>query len=182
MEGEMRAGFILALALAGFCAGEAAACEGPAPPLVAKYEGETQQQYNDRYTAARQRQDREEVERQQREKLGLWDRSLNVALAEVVESVRDVEISGYGKLPRVKVRLIAPLKGAKVTGEAELKTVTVTTCGPVPVWDVLGGEPGQRFVLFLSRDQFDQPSVVGSTAVANLSDTRVLEALAKLVR
>ena len=178
----MKVGIVLAFTLAGVCTGESAACVSSLPPLVARYEGETLQQYNDRYTAARQQQEREEIERQQRENLQLWDRSLNVELAEVVESVRDVEISGYGKLPRVRVKLIAPLKGARVTGEAELRTVTVTTCGPTPIWDVLGGKPGQRFVLFLSRDQFDQASVVGSTAVANLSDTRVLEALAKLVK
>lgn len=182
MEGEMKVGFIWAFAIVGVSSMEAAACTYPPPPAVARYEGETQDQYNQRYTAERQQIDRAESERQRREKLGLWDRGLYVALAEVVESVRDVEVGGYGKQLRVKVKLVASLKGPEVSGRAELKTVTVTTCGPVPMWDVMRGAPGQRFVLFLRRDQFDQEAVIDSTAIANLSDTRILEALAARVR
>jgi hypothetical protein len=161
---------ILAATLAGaaLLGLEAQACSilpPPVPQAVTMFPGESPDDYAQRaqlhfdgFAAMQAQGERERATTRQSE---LWNASAGVAVVEVVSIKRDVPIGppgqAYGSGNEVKVKVASWLKGKGSRG----KTITLahenyTSCGPTPMWRVMYGEPGQRFVMFFETGKAEQ--------------------------
>lgn len=182
------------LVVSAALSGEAAACSilpPPMPPQLAMIPNEPQAEYEarmklhmDGFNALQQVKKHEEKHQRQ---TGLWEGSAAVALVEVTAIDRAVPMqNGIGTGSRADVKVVSWLKGQPAK-KAKANALTLaqtayTSCGPMPLWDVFGGAPKERFVVFLETGQIAQDDVREAMAVTQIVDPLMIQALAQRVK
>jgi hypothetical protein len=163
------------------------------PPALDPLPGETQEEFSarlklhlDGFQALQQMNaQRTEADRQ----AALWEASAAVAVVEVKALTRDIPTdTPMGKGNRVDLKVAGWLKGpAPGAKKGSPKTLSMrqtsfTSCGPMPMWDVFRGEPGDRFVVFFDAGGITHETAREAMATASVVAPAVVQALAARVR
>lgn len=178
------------LAASAAMAGEALACSilpPPMPPQLVMIPNEPQAEYEaraklhmDGFQALQQVKKRNETHERQ---TGLWTNAAAVALVEVKAIDRAVPMqNGIGTGSRADVKVVSWLKGKGKARSLTLQQTAYTSCGPMPLWDVFGGAPKERFVVFFETGAASQDDVREAMAVFQIADPLVIQALAQRVK
>ncbi len=80
-------------------------------------------------------------------------------------------------LPQV---VLQPVQWVKGKGGSDMFTVSasgLTSCGPMPGYDVLRGQPGDVFALYLTGQVAEQQHLLGTVAIAALIEPEALKAI-----
>lgn len=175
----LTAGLVLALA------GQAQACSLPPPPISSppmprpgippadlKALGAT---WNIVDQAKRQVTERDaRIWRQS----SMFDAAAGVLLVRIASAGRTGGTSGHPDgLSYVAAKPLRWVKGSGDLTEFRLEQTGMTSCGPTPEFDAIGGEVGQVFLVYLSGSALRQEDVVGTLAVSRIDEARTLAAL-----
>ncbi len=196
---------LIALSLGVFAHAPALACSFLVPVYPAWLEVERLPDESDAELAERRHllvssyealQERNRIEQGRIQQAEMWDQSGAVALVEI-ESVDQDGAAGRHEPPdfwseppvRVVVRPVAWLKGTAVTLSASqvpstfaLQYSDFTSCGPLPSWSVMRGEPGERHIAYFRTGLMTQSDLREVVSIGAITDPRVMNALAANVR
>lgn len=167
---------VLAATLGAFAllaANSAAACMPMPPPP--QEQDESAEAHHARVLAWQAARDAEDAAwRLQREQEN-WDQADSVFVARL-ERIGKADLNG-SDVPRVTLRPITQLKGARHTSRFRLTYTEETSCGPLPAFDAVRGAVGDEFVVFIRGNRVRQETIYGATALANIADPRIQAAI-----
>lgn len=105
-----------------------------------------------------------------------WDRADLVIVAQVAER-RAISLPGLPDAPQVSLAPMTWLKGQGSPWQFDLGATEMTSCGPIPGFDAIGGKVGDEFVVFVKGDDPAQKTVFETVNLKALMEPRALAAL-----
>ena len=111
----------------------------------------------------------------------MFDAATSVVLARIDSTGRSSgappEFSHMNGLTYVMLKPLRWVKGQGISETFQLGWNGMTSCGPMPEYDAIRGEPGDVFLIYLSGPTLKQENVTGTFAVDKLVEARTLAAL-----
>lgn len=185
----MKTGLVLVLAAAAMSAGEAWACSilpPVPPPQMVLIPGEPQEETDARsrlhYDGFAALQEKKARDAEMGRQAALWDGATAVAVVEVLSARDDVKLVPGGTGRGVRVKPVSWLKGGGDAKVIDIAHTGFTSCGPMPWWDAIQGQPGDRYIVFFSGEGRKQADMSGTLAARLVADSRVVSALAERVK
>lgn len=105
-----------------------------------------------------------------------WEKADLVFVARV-EQRRLEPVGDWKDAPHVTLMPLNSLKGQAGPWQFELSATGKHMCGPIPGFDVLGGQVDEDFVIFVKGDTPMQEAVIDTVSVTALVEPRALAAL-----
>lgn len=186
MKMRSAAGLIASLACTLSLAPSASACVmlpltlwvGDQPPGLS--EAEAEQWYEDAYAKAKEEHDRQSTPLALQ--AGYWNAATAVVAVrvEAAYKMQKPRTPGSRIMQTVEAVDLVTLTWLKGHGEARTFQLSVdfySDCGPSPEWNVIGGRPGQEFVLFLNGREPSQQTVIKSLSTTAIVEPRIREAM-----
>ncbi|NWK97294.1 hypothetical protein DM806_16775 [Sphingobium lactosutens] len=157
---------LITVGLVAASTSSAIACLPPSPPTLSRLEGESDDGYAKRlklFETERVRQEQEEIRQFQLQRDAKnWSSADRVMLAEAVE------FGGSLLKPKVRLRPVRWLKGKGKLQSFQLKPVTRDSCEWPGNGDALGGEVGEKFLIFLKPGSPSSKTVLDSISVSRI--------------
>lgn len=112
---------------------------------------------------------------------GMFDAADSVVLARIDTTGRTSgappEFAHLNGLTYVMVKPVRWVKGEGANKEFQLGWNGMTSCGPMPEFDAIRGEPGDVFLVYLKGNVLQQQDVNGTLAVERIAEARTLAAV-----
>lgn len=110
---------------------------------------------------------------------GLWSRSSIIYVATISRRARSRHAAPGTdvRLDEITIELARTIKGTTPRSRLVLKTTGITSCGPSPSWDAMGGAEGDQFVVFSASPKPTQATILDAIEVNRIIQPDLLDAM-----
>lgn len=108
----------------------------------------------------------------------MFDQAAGIVLVRIDSKGRTKDSPDYPDgLDYVIAKPVRWVKGVGELTEFRLERTGMTSCGPTPEFDAIGGAPGHVFLVYLKGGALEQKDVIDTLAVNRVDEARTLAAL-----